>query len=108
MKITGVKVYRVAPKSNYVKVETDEGICGWGEPVVEGRSRATAVAVKELGEQLIGMDPENIEDLFNVMYRGNFYQGGPVLCSAPCMRCSGVHIRLRLPSIPCGCTCRLP
>lgn len=82
MKITGVKVYRVAPKSNYVKVETDEGICGWGEPVVEGRSRATAVAVKELGEQLIGMDPENIEDLFNVMYRGNFYQGGPVLCSA--------------------------
>ncbi len=82
MKITNVEVFPVYPKTNYVKVSTDEGICGWGEPVVEGRTSSTAAAVMELKPILIGKNPENIEDMFNLMYRGNFYKGGPVLSSA--------------------------
>ncbi|WP_321300453.1 galactonate dehydratase [uncultured Sphaerochaeta sp.] len=82
MKISKIEVFPVYPKTNYVKISTDSGLCGWGEPVVEGRPSAVASAVMELEPQLIGKDPNNIEDLFNLMYRGNFYQGGPVLTSA--------------------------
>lgn len=82
MKITNVEVFPVAPKTNYVKISTDEGICGWGEPVVEGRRGSVAAAVLELKPLLLGKNPENIEDLFYLMYRGNFYKGGPVLMSA--------------------------
>lgn len=82
MKITNIEVFPVLPKSNYVKVSTDSGVSGWGEPVVEGRASSVAAAVMELKPQLLGKNPENIEDLFNLMYRGNFYQGGPVLTSA--------------------------
>ena len=82
MKISKIEVFPVYPKTNYVKISTDSGLSDWGEPVVEGRPSAVASAVMELEPQLIGKDPNNIEDLFNLMYRGNFYQGGPVLTSA--------------------------
>jgi len=82
MKIKEVKVFPVNPRTNYVKITTDDGFVGWGEPIVEGRAKTTAVAVEEAAEQLIGLDPRNIEDVFNVLYRGNFYKGGPVLMSA--------------------------
>jgi galactonate dehydratase len=63
-------------------VVTDEGIIGWGEPVIEGRAATVKVAVDELMENLIGKDPMNIEDHWNVMYRAGFYRGGPILMSA--------------------------
>src|SRR5690606_16696263 len=62
--------------------ETDEGITGWGEPVVEGRARTVEAAVHELGEYVVGKDPSRINDLWQTLYRGGFYRGGPVLMSA--------------------------
>jgi galactonate dehydratase len=53
-----------------------------GEPVVEGRAATVATCVEELSDYLIGRDPRNIEDLWQVMYRGGFYRGGPILMSA--------------------------
>ena len=82
MKISGLKMYQVKPRWLFLKVETDEGITGWGEPIVEGRASTVKEAVSELGYYLIGKDPLNIEDLWQVMYRGGFYRGGPVLMSA--------------------------
>src|SRR5690625_2053130 len=61
---------------------TDEGISGWGEPVIEGRAATVKAAVHELMEYLIGKDPSNIEDHWNTMYRSGFYRGGPILMSA--------------------------
>lgn len=66
----------------FLKVVTDEGIIGWGEPVIEGKAATVKAAVDELMENIIGKDPMNIEDHWNVMYRGGFYRGGPVLMSA--------------------------
>jgi len=66
----------------FLKVSTDEGIVGWGEPVVEGRARTVEMAIKELEPILIGADPMRIEDLWQLMYRGTFYHGGPILVSA--------------------------
>ena len=82
MKIRSVEVIPCYPKSNYVKITTESGITGWGEPVVEGRARAVAQAVGEVVPQLIGKNAGDIEDIFNTLYRGNFYKGGPVLNSA--------------------------
>ncbi|RKU00069.1 galactonate dehydratase [Burkholderia sp. Nafp2/4-1b] len=82
MKITKLELFRVAPRWQFLKIETDAGLAGWGEPIVEGRAETTATAVRELSDYLIGRDPRQIEDLFQVMYRGGFYRGGPVLSSA--------------------------
>lgn len=82
MKITALKTFIVPPRWCFLKIETDEGISGWGEPVVEGRAHTVETAVQELADYLIGQDPMRIEDHWQVMYRGGFYRGGPILMSA--------------------------
>lgn len=82
MKITDLTLYKVAPRWLFLKVETDEGITGWGEPIVEGRADTVRAAVEEYRNYLIGKDPMTIEDHWQVMYRSGFYRGGPVIMSA--------------------------
>ncbi|STW42631.1 galactonate dehydratase [Klebsiella variicola] len=82
MKITKLTTWRLPPRWMFLKIETDEGIVGWGEPIVEGRARTVEAAVHELGDYLIGQDPARINDLWQVMYRAGFYRGGPILMSA--------------------------
>ena len=40
MKITKVNTYFVRPRWGFVEIETDEGITGWGEAVLEGHAAA--------------------------------------------------------------------
>ena len=82
MKITRLTTYLVPPRWCFLKVETDEGIVGWGEPVLEGRAQAEAAMVEELSDYLIGKDPRHIEDHWTVLYRGGFYRGGGIHMSA--------------------------
>lgn len=82
MKITRLTTYVVPPRWLFLKIETDEGVTGWGEPVVEGRAHTVAAAIEELADYLIGKDPRNIEDHWTVLYRGGFYRGGAVHMSA--------------------------
>ncbi|WP_262490574.1 galactonate dehydratase [Hymenobacter roseosalivarius] len=82
MKITRFTLFQVPPRWLFLKIETDAGLVGWGEPVIEGKAATVAAAVAELMEYLIGKNPLNIEDHWQVMYRGGFYRGGPILMSA--------------------------
>ncbi|MBN7274996.1 galactonate dehydratase [Ligilactobacillus pobuzihii] len=82
MKIKSYETFQVPPRWLFLKVETDEGISGWGEPVIEGRAATVDAAVHELMDSLIGTDPARIEDTWEKMYRSGFYRGGPVLMSA--------------------------
>lgn len=82
MKITRFSTYHVAPRWMFLKIETDEGITGWGEPVIEGRARTVEAAVREFADELIGKDPMRINDIWQTMYRSNFYRGGAILMSA--------------------------
>ncbi|TPL84216.1 galactonate dehydratase [Mesorhizobium sp. B2-3-12] len=82
MKIISLTTYIVPPRWLFLKIETDAGVTGWGEPVVEGRALTVEAAVKEFGDYLIGKDPRLIEDHWTVMHRGGFYRGGPILMSA--------------------------
>jgi galactonate dehydratase len=82
MKITRLTTFIVPPRWCFLKIETNEGITGWGEPVLEGRAHTVAAAVEELADYLIGKDPRHIEDHWTVLYRGGFYRGGGVHMSA--------------------------
>jgi len=82
MKIRSYELFQVPPRWLFLKIETDEGIIGWGEPVIEGKAATVKAAVDELMEYLIGKDPMHIEDHWNVMYRAGFYRGGAILMSA--------------------------
>ena len=83
MRITDYELFEVPPRWLFLKVETDAGVVGWGEPVVEGRAATVRAAVTELmDDYLLGTDPRRIEDHWQTMYRGGFYRGGPILMSA--------------------------
>ena len=82
MKITKLNLYTVQPRWLFLEIETDAGISGWGEPVVEGRASIVKAAVEDLADYLVGKDPLPIEDHWQVMYRGGFYRGGPEMMSA--------------------------
>lgn len=82
LKIAGYELFKVAPRWLFLKINTDEGISGWGEPILEGRADTVKTAVDELMTYLIGKDPLRIEDHWQLLYRGGFYRGGPILMSA--------------------------
>ena len=93
-KIRAVKAYPVAgPWVDlcFVKVETDEpGLYGWGEASLPGRSAAVAQAVRDLAPLVIGMDPSEIERVWQRMYRHTYWRGGPILTSS----LSGIDVAL--------------
>ncbi len=82
MKITAVETFLVPPRWLFCRIATDEGVVGWGEPLVEGRAETVRAAIGELSDLLLGADPRRIEDLWQLMTKSAFYRGGPVLSSA--------------------------
>lgn len=82
MKIRSIELFKVPPRWLFLKMTTESGLVGWGEPVVEGRADTVAACVREMSDALIGKSAEEIEDTFQMLYRTGFYRGGPVLTSA--------------------------
>ena len=82
LKITKVETFLVKPRWLFLKIHTNAGITGLGEPIVEGRAKTVAAAIEELTPYLIGKDPRPIAHHWQAMYRHAFYRGGPVLTSA--------------------------
>ena len=82
MKIRSIELFQVPPRWLFLKMTTESGLVGWGEPVVEGRAATVAACVREMAPSLIGRSAGDIEDAFQMLYRTGFYRGGPVLTSA--------------------------
>ena len=85
MKITDVKVYITdAYRTNwtFIKVETDEGLYGWGEASLGTQEMALKGCVEDLKRLVIGRDPLETEKLRFEVYRDIYWKGGPVLMSA--------------------------
>ncbi|MGF3056729.1 galactonate dehydratase [Microbacterium sp. YY-01] len=80
--ITRVETFPVAPRWLFVRVETSDGIIGWGEASLEGFADVVRAAVDQFGTYLLGKDPARIEDHWQVLTKGGFYRGGAVLASA--------------------------
>ena len=82
MKIAKFELFKVPPRWLFLKITTDDGLEGWGEPVVEGRAETVAAAVREAEGLLLNLDAGHIEDIWQILYRSGFYRGGPILSSA--------------------------
>ncbi|MGH9633037.1 MAG: galactonate dehydratase [Bryobacteraceae bacterium] len=82
LKITGLELLLVKPRWVFLKVRTDAGITGLGEPIVESRPQTTIAAVKEIEPYLVGKDPRQVAHHWQAIYRHAFYRGGPILTSA--------------------------
>lgn len=82
LKVTKFELFFVAHRWLFLKIETDEGISGWGEPVLEGKALTVATAVDELMDHVIGKDPFQIERHWQRMKKGSFYRGGAIMDSA--------------------------
>jgi hypothetical protein len=78
MKIASLELFKVPPRWLFLKISADDGLAGWGEPIVEGRADTVAAAVTELSHYLLGRNPDQIEDLWQVLYRGGFDRGRTV------------------------------
>lgn len=89
MKIVDIEVFKVKPRWIFVKVNTDEGISGWGECIGGTRTETVVNCIKETSEYLIGKDPMEIERHWQLMYRF-FFRGGPVHMTAV----SGIEMAL--------------
>lgn len=82
LRIEKIELFKVPPRWLFLKITTKSGIVGWGEPVVEGKADTVAACVKELEQYVIGRNANDIEDIWQILYRGGFYRGGPILMSA--------------------------
>jgi galactonate dehydratase len=85
VKITEIKTYPVWVGLRNIfllKIETDEGVYGWGEAGLSARELAVQGAARHFREFLIGQDPRRIGALWQEMYRSQYFEGGRVLTAA--------------------------
>ncbi|WP_297103565.1 mandelate racemase/muconate lactonizing enzyme family protein [uncultured Devosia sp.] len=85
IKITGIKSYpvRVGVRNQLlVKVETDQGLSGWGESGLTGREKAVVGAIEHYREFLVGQDALQIGRIWQELYRSQYFEGGRVLQAA--------------------------
>jgi galactonate dehydratase len=88
VKITGMKVFGVSLTRNsdrpyvFVKLETNQGVVGWGEGTLEGKAAAVMACVEDFRDFVVGSDPMQVEHHWQSMYVHSFYRAGPVMGSA--------------------------
>jgi len=82
IRITRLETFLVQPRWLFLKVHTDAGLVGLGEPITEGRPRTCAAAIEEIAPYLVGQDARRVVHHWQAIYRHAFYRGGPILTSA--------------------------
>ena len=85
MKITAARVIVCCPGRNFVtlKIETDQGLTGVGDATLNGRELAVASYLNDhVLPCLIGRDPQQIEDIWQYLYKGAYWRRGPVTMTA--------------------------
>ena len=81
-RIARIETFLVPPRWLFVRVESEDGAFGWGEASLEGWAEAVEGVFEAYRDRFIGADPFNIEDIWQVGFRGGFYRGGAVIMSA--------------------------
>src|SRR6202047_501556 len=82
LKVTRLETFLVKPRWMFLKVHTNAGIVGYGEPITEGRALTCREAVREIEPYLICKNPRRVAHHWQAIYRHAFYRGGPILTSA--------------------------
>jgi galactonate dehydratase len=85
MKIAQIKTVVVAlgfRNAILTRIDTDAGISGVSEVVLQRASRAVVGHLADLGPLLVGQDARRIEHLAETLYRDSFWVGGPLHATA--------------------------
>src|SRR5260370_5070329 len=77
LKVTKLEMFLVKPRWLFLKVHTNAGLVGYGEPITEGRALTCREAVKEIEPYLIGKDPRRGAHHWQATYRHALSRGGP-------------------------------
>jgi galactonate dehydratase len=88
LRVSAMKVFGVTLNGQsdrpyvFVKLETNQGLVGWGEGTLEGKAGAVIACVNDFRDFVVGADPMQVEHIWQSMYVHSFYRGGPVMGSA--------------------------
>ena len=83
MKVFGVSLTPTSDRPYvFCKLETNQGLVGWGEGTLEGKAGATMACIEDFRDFVIGADPMQVEHIWQSMYVHSFYRAGPVMGSA--------------------------
>ena len=85
MEIKKVETILTSPGRNYliVKITTKSGIVGYGDATLNGRELAVKSLIDEyFAEWLEGFDSDRIQDIWQMIFKGGYWRGGPVFMSA--------------------------
>jgi mannonate dehydratase len=85
MRITETDVFVTRPGRNYVtvRIETADGLVGWGDATLNGREKAVEAALEHhVLPELQGREASRVEDVWQMLFRQTYWRGGPVLNSA--------------------------
>lgn len=88
LRVTNIKAIGVSWEKTsdrpyvFVKLETNQGVVGWGEATLEGKAGAVIACVNDFREHILGSDPMQVEHHWQSMYVHSFYRAGPVMGSA--------------------------
>ena len=88
LRVTNMKVFGVSltPNSDrpyvFVKLETNQGLVGWGEATLEGKAASTIACVQDFRDFVVGKDPLQVQHHWESMYVQSFYRAGPLMGSA--------------------------
>jgi mannonate dehydratase len=85
MEIERAEVIVTSPGRNFVtlRLTTSDGVQGVGDATVNGRELAVASYLQDhVCPLLVGRDPQQIEDIWQYLYRGGYWRRGPVTMAA--------------------------
>jgi len=83
MKVFGVSLNQTSDRPYvFVKLDTNDGIVGWGEGTLEGKAGAVIACMNDFSDFVVGADPMQVEHIWQSMYVHSFYRAGPVIGSA--------------------------
>ncbi len=88
LRVTDMKVFGVSLTRNsdrpyvFVKLETNQGLVGWGEATLEGKAGSAMACVQDFHDFVVGKDPMQVEHIWESMYVQSFYRAGPLMGSA--------------------------
>lgn len=82
MEIKNIEIFKIPPRWLFLKITTESGISGWGEPTLEGKTDSVIAAIHDMKQYLIGQNAEKIEHIYNLLNKGSFYRGGVIMMSA--------------------------
>ena len=80
--IKSYELFKVAPRWVFLRLETEKGVVGWGEPNLEGWSDTVMSACAEMMVSVVGQDCSRIQRIYQMLTRQKFYSSGPVIMSA--------------------------